>query len=213
MKRRYDEPLTPRLDPAGLPERDRPSLTLDAIAKDLRKRDFGVLTTVGEDGRPDSVGVNYGVSLSESPFSIYVMTRRHLKKARNIAVNPSISFIVPLTRRLLWFLPPPTIRFQGQAEILDWRVATGVQVFKSFLMGRQILRKYQEAFDRGETRVCFLRITPDAEVSTYMVGYPVWEISRRMETGSATVPVPERETDDPRRRSGRILPQHGTPPA
>jgi hypothetical protein len=50
-------------------------------------------------------------------------------------------------------------------------------------MGRQILRKYRQANGRGETRICFVRITPDQEIFTYMVGYPVWEISRRMAAG------------------------------
>lgn len=51
---------------------------------------------------------------------IYVMTRRHLRKARNIAHNARVSLVIPLTRRILWFLPPPTIQLQGHAELLDW---------------------------------------------------------------------------------------------
>ena len=168
-----------------------PSLSFDAVTKALRSRDFAVLTTVGDDGRPDSVAVNYGVSLAGAPFGIYVMTRRHLKKARNIASSPNVSFLVPLTRRLLWFLPPPSLRFQGHAEILDGRDPGGIRTFQSFFMGRQILKKYEEASRRGETRVCFLKITPDHEVSTYMVGYPLWEMSKRMESGTMKVTVPQ----------------------
>ncbi len=47
------------------------------------------------------------------------MTRRHLKKARNVVANPNVAMAVPLTRRLLWFVPPPCLQFQGTAEILD----------------------------------------------------------------------------------------------
>jgi nitroimidazol reductase NimA-like FMN-containing flavoprotein (pyridoxamine 5'-phosphate oxidase superfamily) len=47
-----------------------------------------VLSTVTEEGRPYSVGINYGVSLPGTPFGIYLMTRRHFKKARNIVENP-----------------------------------------------------------------------------------------------------------------------------
>lgn len=167
-----------------------PALSFDSVVKALRKRDFAVLSTVSGDGRPYAAGINYGVSLPGAPFGIYLMTRRHLKKARNIAENPDVSLVVPLTRRLLWFLPPPTIHFQGKAEILDWKDEAGTRTFESFFMGRQILRKYEEASGRGETRICFVRVTPNEEISTYMVGYPVWEISRRMESGAARVKIP-----------------------
>src|SRR5215472_16368737 len=96
---------------------DRP--TFEQVARALRRRDFGVLSTVTPDARPHSVGVVYGVSLPGRPFRLYVMTRRRLRKARNVAANPNISFVVPLTRRLLWFVPPPCVQFQGRAEVLD----------------------------------------------------------------------------------------------
>jgi hypothetical protein len=35
-----------------------------------------------------------------------------------------------------------------------------------------------------------VRITPDHEIFTYMVGYPVWDISKRMESGAARVKIP-----------------------
>lgn len=166
-----------------------PKLTLETVVSELRKRDFGVLSTVDPDGKPHSAGVNYGVFLTQGKLSLYVMTRRHLKKARNIAGNPHVAFVAPLTRRVLWFLPPASISFQGTAEILDWKDEESTKVFESFFMGRQILRKYEEANRRGETRICSLRITPESEISTYMVGYPVWEMSKRMESGQATVVV------------------------
>lgn len=168
-------------------------LSFEAVVRELRKRDFAVLSTVSDDGRPYSVGVNYGVSLPGQPFAIYLMTRRHLKKARNIAGNPNVSLVVALTRRFLWFLPPPSINFQGRAEILDWQDVDGTQTFESFFMGRQILKGYRLAHRRGETRICFVRIRPDEQISTYMVGYPVWEISKRMESGAARVGVPAGE--------------------
>jgi nitroimidazol reductase NimA-like FMN-containing flavoprotein (pyridoxamine 5'-phosphate oxidase superfamily) len=171
-----------------------PGLSFDTVVRELRKRDFAVLSTVTAEGMPDSVGVNYGVSLPGVPFGIYLMTRRHLKKAQNIVANPNVSVVVSLTRRLLWFLPPPTIHFQGKAEILDWEDEAGTRIFESFFMGRQILRKYREANGRGETRICFVRISPDKEIFTYMVGYPVWEISKRMESGAGRVKVPEAST-------------------
>jgi hypothetical protein len=149
------------------------SLTFDRVANELRRREFGVLGTVTPDGRPHSVGVLYGVSPPGRPFQLYVMTRRRLRKTRNVVENPHVSFVVPLTRRMLWFLPPPCIQFQGQAEVLERDHPDGVETFRSFAMGRRILAMYEDFARRGETGVCFLRITPGATVSTYMVGHSI----------------------------------------
>lgn len=168
----------------------RARVTVDLVLAQLRKRDFAVLSTVDEEKRPHSAGVNYGVSRLGRDFAVYVMTRRHLQKARNIAVNPAVSLAVPLMRRLLWFLPPPTIQLRGRAEILDWTDEDGTDVFNHFWMGRRILEAYRASHRRGETRICFLRIMPEPEVSTYMVGYHVWEVRRRMESGAGKVVIP-----------------------
>jgi len=163
-------------------------LTFEAILKELRKRSFAVLSTIDEQGGPHAVGVEYGVAPNGD--ALYVMTRKHLKKARNITANPHVAMVVPLTRRLLWFLPPPSIQFQGIAEILERTDEEGLRTFEEFFMGRRILKIYEEFERRGEARVCFLRIVPDSEISTYMVGQSIWEMSRRMEAGIRKVEVP-----------------------
>lgn len=171
------------------PEKEQRA-TFALVLRQLRKRDFAVLSTVDENGIPHSAGVNYGVSQPGRDFALYVMTRRHLKKARNIARNPRVSLVIPVTRRLLWFLPPPTIQLHGTAEILEWTDAEGTEVFQHFWMGRRILKAYNESHRHGETRICFLKITPDPIITTYMVGYSIWEIRKRMESGAAKVVIP-----------------------
>jgi general stress protein 26 len=165
-------------------------VTFKLVLSQIRKQNFAVLSTVSGGGRPHSAGVNYGVSRPGSDFFIYVMTRKHLKKARNIAWNPNVSLVVPLTRRFLWFVPPPTIQLQGRAEILDSTDEAGTDIFRHFWLGRRILEAYEESSRRGETRVCFLKITPDPVIYTYMVGYNIWELRRRMESGAAKVVIP-----------------------
>jgi hypothetical protein len=160
------------------------------VVRLLRTRDFAVLSTIGDDGQSYSAGVNYGISRPGQAVAVYVMTRRHLRKARNIARNPQVSMVVPLTRRLLWFVPPPTIQLHGRAEIVDWTDAEGTDVFRHFWMGRRILKAYEQSRRRGETRMCFLRIRPDPVVSTYMVGCSIWQIRRRMESGAGSVVIP-----------------------
>jgi general stress protein 26 len=164
-------------------------VTFEVVLSHIRKRDFGVLSTVSNERKPHAVGVNYGVSKPSRDFVIYVMTRRHLQKARNIEQNPDVSLVIPLTRRLLWFLPPPTIQLHGRAEIVDWTDEEGTDVFRRFWIGRRILEAYRESYRRGETRICFLKITPDPVVYTYMVGYSIWQLRRRMESGAAKVVI------------------------
>jgi general stress protein 26 len=168
----------------------RQSVTFAMVLRQLRKSNFAVLSTVDEAGKPHSAGVNYSVSRASQDLALYVMTRRQLKKTRNIAQNPSVSLVIPVTRRLLWFLPPPTIQMRGRAEILDWTDAEGTEVFRHFWMGRRILKAYNESHRRGETRICFLKITPDPVIATYMVGYNILDLQKRMESGAARVAIP-----------------------
>jgi hypothetical protein len=160
------------------------------VLAELRAHNFAVLSTVDGLGQPDSAGVSYGVSPPGSPLALYVMTRRHLKKARNIARNPRVSLVVPLPRRVFGFVPPATIQLKGRAEILDWTDPAGTDVFRRFWVGRRILGAYEQSRRRGETRVCFLKITLDPVVRTYAVGYAVWDLRRRMESAAATVRIP-----------------------
>ena len=94
----------------------------------------------------------------------------HLRK-RDFAVLSTISK-GDHRGELLWFLPPPTIQLHGQAQIVDWTDEEGTDVFRRFWMGRRILKAYRESHRRGETRICFLKITPDPVVYTTVSGSP-----------------------------------------
>lgn len=63
-------------------------VTWELVLSHLRKRNFAVLATSDEASKPHSAGVNYGVSGLGRELVLYVMTRRHLRKARNVAQNP-----------------------------------------------------------------------------------------------------------------------------
>jgi len=175
-------------------------VTFDLVLRELRAHNFVVLATVDENGVPDSAGVNYSVSAPGRDLALYVMTRRHLKKARNIVRNPHVALVIPLPHRLLRFVPPATIQLRGRAEILDWTDEEGTNAFRRFWMGRRILASYEKSRRRqGETRVCFLKITLDPVIRTYAVGYSVWDLWRRMESAGATVLIP---ADQQASRSG-----------
>lgn len=165
-------------------------MTFELVLGHLRKQSFAVLSTTDEEGKPYSAGVNYGVSERGSAISIFVMTRRHLKKARNVSRNSRVSLVVPLTRRLLWFLPPATLQLSGQAKILDWTDDEGREAFRKFWIGRRILKAYEESYRSGETRICFLKITPDPVINTYLVGSNIWQLRNHLGSGAAKVVDP-----------------------
>ena len=168
--------------------RRAPEITFEDVMRRLRRRTFAVLSTADDQGRPQAAGVVYAVSPHGA--EIYVMTRRHLMKARNISSNRNVSLVVPLVRRLLWFLPPPCVQFQGTAEILDRTHPDGNRAFESFLLGRTIMNMYREFERRGETRVCFLRIKLGPIMFAYAVGRPIWQLIDRMEGGLVKIEVP-----------------------
>jgi len=158
-------------------------LAYPTVLRQMRRHHFAVLSTSDTDGHPASAGVTYGLTPSGSVM--YVMTRRHLLKARNIAANAAVSLVIPVPRKLLWPIPPATIQLRGSASIRDWTDTEGTQVFSSFLLGRQILTSYRELRDRGESRICFLRIELDPVIHTYLLDTPIWRARRNMESGSA----------------------------
>ncbi|WP_026256729.1 pyridoxamine 5'-phosphate oxidase family protein [Mycobacterium sp. 155] len=161
------------------------TLTYAKVLREIGRQHFAVLSTSDTSGTPASAGVTYG--LAPSGTTIYVMTRRHLQKVRNITATQDVSLVVPIPRKLMWTLPPATIQLRGRAEIVDWTDTEACGVFSGFWLGRQILNSYEQLHERGETRICFLRIDLDSVIRTYMVGTSLWQARSRMESGSATV--------------------------
>ena len=73
---------------------------------------------------------------------------------------------------------------------MDGTYEEGTDVVKRFWMGRRILEAYQRSYRQGERRICFLRITPDPVVQTYLVGRGIWQLKERMESGAGRVLIP-----------------------
>jgi len=160
-------------------------LTFDELMRRLRARHFAVLATVDDQGAPHASAITYAASPRRMEF--FAMTRRHLAKARNLRIHRDVALVVPLPRRVLRFVPPPTVQFRGTAEVLEPTDTEAQEVFRSFLLGRAILKMYAALERRGETRTCFLRITPGPVMFAYGVGVPVWRLVRRMDHGIARV--------------------------
>jgi nitroimidazol reductase NimA-like FMN-containing flavoprotein (pyridoxamine 5'-phosphate oxidase superfamily) len=177
------------MDASHLAAAEHPRVRFDHVLSALRNHHFAVLSTT-EDGTSHAAGVTYGTAYAGRELVLYVMTRRHLRKARDIAGNPRVALVVPIEHRVMRFLPPATIQLHGRAEILDWTDEAGTAVFRGFWLGRRIMAAYHASHRRGESRICFLRITVDPVIATYLVGVSIWELRHRIERGTARARVP-----------------------
>ncbi len=84
----------------------RPVPTFEFVEAEVRKKTFGVLTTVDRKGRPHSTGILYGVAPPTSPFALYFLTLEEYVKVRNVKLNSSASYplrVRPFAARLRWF--------------------------------------------------------------------------------------------------------------
>ena len=135
------------------------------VEKQLRKKNFGILSTISPQGRPHSVGVVYAVAPSEEPFSLYFISRPALKKARNIFNNPNVSFVVPFPHYLLRFIPPSCVQLQGKAEPIPIDDSIAVKAFTSSITLR---RSLMHSMELGES--IFFRIVPDKKIFCFGVG-------------------------------------------
>ncbi|HEX6282976.1 MAG TPA: pyridoxamine 5'-phosphate oxidase family protein [Nitrososphaera sp.] len=137
----------------------------DYVEKQLRKKNFGILTTVTPEGRPHSVGVVYAMAPPGQQFCLYLITRPVLKKARNIRDNPNISFVVPFPHYLFRSIPPSCIQFQGNAELLPIADPAVVKAFQSSIV---LKRSMEHSLTLGES--IFIRIVPDKKIFCFGIG-------------------------------------------
>ena len=160
-------------------------VNFDLVEREIRKRRFGVLSTVSQDGRSHSVGVLYGISTRDQPFVLYVTTDRRSKKARNITRNENVSFAIPLQRRILRFLPPNCVQFQAIAELIASDDEDANSAFSRSLVLRETLK-----LETSQRRAVFIRITPDPVVFTYGLGLSIIDLIRNIGGAAQRVRIP-----------------------
>ena len=76
------------------------------------------------------------------------------------------------------------------AELLEATDEEGRAVFQRFWLGRRILKSYLAMERRGDTRICFLKVTPEPLMRSYMVGSNVLSLMRHMEASAGKVIMP-----------------------
>jgi Pyridoxamine 5'-phosphate oxidase len=163
--------------------------SFDYVEKQLRKKNFGILSTVTPEGRPHSVGVVYAVAPSDQPFCLYLITRPVLKKARNIHDNPNVSFVVPFPHYLFRSIPPRCIQFQGKVEALPIDDPLVIKAFQSSIV---LKRSMEHSLRLGES--IFVRIVPDKKIFCFGIGASLLKFliaSQNRNLGNYYVVVPE----------------------
>ncbi len=72
-------------------------LAFDFVEREIRKKTFGIISTIDQNGHSLSTGIVYGITPSNSEFTLYILPDRNYKKVKNIEVNNSISFVIPFS--------------------------------------------------------------------------------------------------------------------
>lgn len=160
-----------------------------AVESALRRRSFGTLSTLGEQGRPHATGVVYAVSPPAAPLALYVTTRSSTRKVQNVRAHADVAFVVPVPRRFLPIFPPSAIQFLGTAEVLSHDDHMAVSAFGSSWFLRRILAEEQRIVAEGGD-LCFIRICPDPTVFTYGIGMSPLSILRRPRSAIGRIAIP-----------------------
>lgn len=161
----------------------------DAVEAALRRRSFGTLSTLSEQGRPHATGVVYAMSPPTAPLALYVTTRSTTRKVRNIRAHADVAFVVPVPRRMLPVFPPSAIQFQGAAAVLSANDQGAVSAFSSSWFLRRILADEQRIVAEGGD-LCFIRIRPDPIVFIYGIGMSPLNILRRPRGAAGRIAIP-----------------------
>ena len=156
------------------------------IEKQLRKKRFGVISTIDSKGRPHLTGTIYAIALEPHPFHFYMLTDAKYRKVKNIEANPNVAFMVTYPHYWLRFVPASVVYFQGKADILPLDDSIGREAFSQSRMTRKNL---ETEYEDGE--LVFIRIKPPKKLNVYGVGIPIMKMRGDHTNVRYKVTVPE----------------------
>ena len=157
------------------------------VEKQIRKKTFGVLTTLNKDGTPHTTGILYGVAPSSSKFALYSLTSKNYKKVRNIKQNPHVSFLIPFPHYYIRFAPSSTVMFQGKADFISVDDSRIQEIF----IKKRILRLIIKEIKSGEQEeMTFIKIKPNPKVLCHGLGYNVFKLRKDHALGGYSVKIP-----------------------
>jgi general stress protein 26 len=157
----------------------------DFIEKQIRKKSFGVISTVTPKGHAHSTGIIYGVSLPEKKFALYSISNEMYKKVRNIKKNPHISFVVPFPHDDQ-MIPQNVVQFQAQAEILPIDNPEAQDVFHQ----NEGLKRNLEPAGTVPGMI-FIKMTPNQKIHVFGLGVSLREIEEDVLSAMYSVTIPK----------------------
>ena len=160
--------------------------SFDLVERNVRKKTFGVLTTIDSKGRPHSTGIIYGVSPKESPFSLNILVGANSAKVRNIKQNPNVFLVVTFPHYWVRFVPANFVMFRGTAEIVPFDDADARWAMSQSRIGRMNL-----ASDVPETEIVFIKTSPEPTVFCYGLGMGLMELRGDHTNAAYKVRIPE----------------------
>ena len=101
----------------GVVENTQEAARFEEVEREVRRKTFGVLSTVDSRNRPHSTGIIFAVSAPEDEFALYIVTQKESAKVRNIKQNQHVCLVVTFPHHFLRFIPDSTVMFRGIAEL------------------------------------------------------------------------------------------------
>lgn len=161
--------------------------TFSFVEKQIRKKTFGILTTINEDGTPHTTGILYGVSPPSSKFALYCLTSKRYKKVRNIKNNPNISFLIPFPHHYIRIAPSSTVTLDGKADLITLNDSDMRNIFSK----KRILRLIIKQTEDKDPLTTFLKIRPNPKVLCFGLGYNVFKLRKGHKYGGYSVIIPQ----------------------
>lgn len=156
------------------------------MEREIRKKTFGILSTIDSKGRPHSTGILYGLSPADAPLRIYMLASKKYQKVKNVQRDPRVSFVITFPHFYFRFAPASYVMFRGVADVIDFQNEAARRAFQT----KRILRM-NVSTDYEQKDMVFIRISPERRVVCYGLGYSIMDL-RSNHTGSGyTVSIPE----------------------
>jgi len=162
----------------------KPDPSFEDVEAFVRRKTFGVLTTVDQAGRPHSTGIVYGVAPPASPFALYFLTLEKYIKVRNVRANPQTTLVVPFPHRILSFIPAPCVTFRGLTEVVPFDDPDARWSFDQ----RRILR--DNVAWLAEAEPVFLKLIPEPTVLCHGLGIGLMRLRREHTAGGYRAYIP-----------------------
>ncbi|TFH07935.1 MAG: hypothetical protein E4H14_07445 [Candidatus Thorarchaeota archaeon] len=162
--------------------------SFDFVEQKIRKKSFGVLSTIDSKGRPHSTGIIYAVGPPESPFALYSVVGANYAKVRNIKQNPNASLVVTFPHYWIRFAPASYAMFRGTAAIVPFGDEDAQWAMRQTRIGRMNL---QTEVEDANVEFVFIKISPEPTIFCYGLGIGIMEMRGNHANADYKVKIPE----------------------